>query len=275
MATKRSIAGTVRIHRCPICSSKQVNPLWAIPLSRIQPAVVVTGANTELWPILDLKSHVYCYDGCEACGSIYRNPADGGSKEGYRTTTRYDGLLDDTTRLRGHRAQYDAWIRPYIPHEEDLSIIDACCGAGEYLTFALSEHPKAKLVGIELAERPMAELHRRYSGRITTHVQDVDEPQALVKHVDAGSFDFAIWSESFEHVADPPMALQNITAVLKRGTGRLFMTAQSTEGKLPIRPEEPIYTSAEALKQLFTRAGLQVDKLVLEAGRWKAIVTRS
>ena len=268
--------GDTHREHCPICASSNVEKLWTIPFSKIAPPVKINGAMTSMAPILDVDSTVYCYSSCGSCQSIFLDPYDGTARAAYKTSRFHatEAAKHDTARLQGYQNQYDNWIKPHLPSIPKVRMLDAGCGAGEYLLCALHDRPTgfAGLMGVELSKHSVETVNSTSPNRVLLSAQqlDLDEPGSLA-HLAA--FDFIVLSEVFEHLEFPRVALANLARVLATG-GKMFFTAQCPGGNLPIRPAEPIYTSEVGLHRLMQELGLTVLISKMEAGRWKTVVQK-
>jgi len=268
--------GDTQRSTCPVCGSVHLEALWRIPFSRLEKDLQVHGAYFNMVPLLDAASTVYCYSICMSCESIFLNPYDGGARAAYRESNFHADAAarKDTARLQGYQNQYDAWIKPWLQPWSSLSVLDAGCGAGEYLFCALRDRPAgfAKLIGAELSRHSVAAVNTMApAGSGICAVQaDLDTPGALDGFSAAN---FIILSEVFEHLEHPTIAMKNLVGAMLPGS-RMFFTAQCPGGQLPVRPAEPIYTSAKGLEALLAELGLKTLIMKIEAGRWKTVVEK-
>ena len=121
----------------------------------------------------------------------------------------------------------------------------------------------------------MEHINTTAQGKITAHQKDATVPGGLDDLNLAGRVDFIILSEVFEHLSEPRAAMANLVPLLRSG-GRMFFTAQCTEGRLPVRPEEPIYATRGGMEKLLSdvATGLTVVEWKEAAGRWKIVLER-
>jgi hypothetical protein len=125
-----------------------------------------------------------------------------------------------------------------------------------------------EVAGVELEEPSVDYINSLGYGQ--AYARNLDSINALK---DLGRFDCIVLSEVFEHIEHPRHAFYNMVNALNT-SGVLWFTAQATEGKLPIRPEEPIYTSYQGMIQLLSSNGMSTDRILLESGRWKVTTHR-
>lgn len=267
---------------CPICLSTDINPLWRVPLSPMK-EIEINGAFTGMFPILDLESTIYWYSVCCTCESIFLSPYDSSTRRSYRTSEFHSSKFEDKERWAGYQRQYDAHIKPALAGLQagsPLRLLDAGCGAGQYLFCALADtsFKFSALVGMELSKPAIDKINleadtRGLTSIISGYQVDLDAGHELLD-LELPAFDFIVLSEVFEHLEAPFTAMKEMAAALVRG-GRIFYTAQCPEGKLPIRPAEPIYMSAKGQVLLLERVGLRALSVKLEAGRWKTVAEKT
>jgi SAM-dependent methyltransferase len=251
--------------KCPICYSKDIQQnYWIIPFSEISP-VIVNGASTNLYPILDGEATRYHYSICSGCSSIFLDPHQE-SDDSYKNSQFHVQKMSNNDWVQGYKAQYDQHLKPLIP-STPCNVLDAGCGAGMYIKLMLQDtslHKDTHFFGLELSEPSIQYINSwGMANRVTAKSGSLE-----VIDSDTPKMDVIILSEVFEHIVNPYLALCALTAKLTRG-GKLWFTAQATEGKLPIRPGEPIYTSRAGLHKIVDDAGLAITNVLLEAGRWK------
>ncbi len=274
------IFGNATRKQCPICQSKKVGSLWTIPFSSVK-ETEVNGAFTNMLPILDVESTVYKYSLCNNCQSVFLSPYDQAARESYKTSTFHSSKFEDKERWQGYVNQYNNHIKPALlplVNDEGLRLLDAGCGAGQYL-FCAAEDKSINyklLVGVELSlpavELINKEAEIRCQKQIMGHQADLDETDSLLS-LDMPPFDIVVLSETFEHLEYPLIAMKSLVRSLRAG-GRIFYTAQCPGGNLPVRPAEPIYMSEKGQHILLDSVGLRMLTTKVEAGRWKTVAEK-
>ena len=257
---------------CPVCEDAAFETVWRIPFTRVSPAVVVNGASTDMLPILDANGVVYQYARCRSCGSLFLHPYRGDDVNDYRNSTHHVKRNDDPAVWKGYENQYRQWIAPHV-RESDRILFDGGCGTGQYLLLASKDKRWDRLIGTELSGPSIAHVNGLSPGLIEGHQLDLHSTEGLGRVVAAGGADMVVFSEVFEHVEHPRVVMSNLCGLLRPG-GRIFFTAQATEGRLPVRPGEPIYTSREGLTRML--GWLRLNPLISqeEAGRWKVVAEK-
>jgi len=253
---------------CPVCSrAAPPDSIWKIPFSRVE-QTQINGAYLRNLPMLDEAGQLYCYTQCSGCESIFLNPYDAEDADRYKRSTFHAGKFAGSrpSMTGGFQTQFDVMVWPRL-QEHQGGFLDAACGAGQYLFAALDHGYPGRLVGIDLAEAALSTIAQHGGGKITTQQVDLSEPNSCA-HL--GMFDFIAFCEAFEHVEYPRNAIHSLANCLNSG-GRLFFTAQAPGGGLPIRPEEPIYSTERGVLSTTDSAKLIVEKIEMISGRWKVL----
>jgi SAM-dependent methyltransferase len=238
-----------------------------IPFAEIE-STQLGGAYLNMLPLLRDDAKTYSYSFCLECESIFLNPYDGDMAKTYTSTVRpFEG--GRPTMEGGFPEQYESNIKPHFEDEYQF-LLDAACGAGQYLFLAMDDGDWDRLVGIDLAKPTLDQIREYSNGKILTYQVDLAAPKPQIP---MAPYDFVIFSEAFEHVEYPRRSMQALTTNLNPG-GKMFFTAQATEGGLPVRPGEPIYTTEEGLRALIGELSLTVIDFKLSAGRWKVVVEK-
>ncbi len=264
--------GRIVRDRCPVCDSADIGSEWRIPFATIPPTVVGSGTTT-VWASLDPAAEVVEFARCSTCRSVFRSPYPS-AKAGYAQSTYHVDLAGDEGRRKQYASQYARHISPCF-QPTYRRFLEAGCGSGQYLFAAADDAGRRwnRLVGVDLSQPSVAFIREKSAGKIEAHAIDIDLPGALDGIAKPCEFDFIALSEVFEHLDSPRQAMRNLLGVLRSG-GRLFFTAQSCDGKLPIRPGEPILASRDGLAMLLQWLGVEVVRYVVESGRFKVVVQR-
>ncbi|MEK7624463.1 MAG: class I SAM-dependent methyltransferase [Patescibacteria group bacterium] len=109
-------------------------------------------------------------------------------------------------------------LKPYIPKEKGVVILDFGCGNGRILKTIKSINPEARLIGLDVSETalleakkilPEAEFHKiTDGGKLSLNNETVD---------------FVFSSEVIEHIYDVENAFSEVSRLIKPG-GRLLLT---------------------------------------------------
>lgn len=262
----------VRRYCCPACGSSGVEPHWKIPYTQLASPVMVGGARVRSIPLLDPSAPVFEFSRCASCGSIFRDPFSASDKASQAAETRFAKKLIEREEWAGYVANYTRFVAPFLLPQASV-LLEACCGAGQMLLVAAEARQWDALVGVDICEPSVAALReegRRRGLKLRTKVCDLDQAGCLEDQALGLPADFAILAEALEHVEFPKTVLENIWGAM-RGKGRLYLTAQSPEGRLPVRPEEPILFSRAAMDGLAEWLKAKVILSTLDAGRWKEV----
>jgi SAM-dependent methyltransferase len=263
-----SIFGDRRRKLCPVCGvalTVDNHAVWRIPFTKVN-VTELNGAYVDHLPLLTGDATIYQYSECD-CRSVFLNPYED-QTESYRTSTFHEKKFEAGCLVPnmsgGFVEQYRRWIEPHIQWKTGW-LLDAACGAGQYLF--LAQHVQNR-VAIDLSLASVSAIERNSYGKIEGQHLDL-----CTDEIPDPQYDFIIFSEAYEHVSEPFAAVANLTRALQPG-GKMFMTAQAVAGGLPIRPEEPIYASAEGLLNMFKKLKLEPIEMKLSSGRWKILLRK-
>ena len=258
--------GTTERTACPICGHGKIKKNhWRIPFYKTE-ALRVKGAKTENLPVLEDASKIYSWSQCQGCLSVFMDPYVPSGPAYRRRTTHAQRYENGRPIMEGGYLGRWQQISSYFK-AGSTRFLDAACGAGQYLWLAHEDaFPWKELTGTELAEASVKAIneHGNKYG-IRAHAIDLDEESLKLDKQD-----FIIFSEAFEHVEFPRTALGNLAQALTPG-GRIYFTAQSPDGGLPIRPHEPIYTTKDGLMKLIKDLQLKTLLFIQSSGRWTVV----
>jgi ubiquinone/menaquinone biosynthesis C-methylase UbiE len=143
-------------------------------------------------------------------------------------------------------------------------IMDVGCGTGRLLRKAKQQYPKARLIGIDAAEKmiqqaamllPEAEFH-------VARAEALPLPDASV--------DLAFSTLSFHHWADQAKGISEIARVL-RPQGRFLLADIVIPRWLSLFVRHFRHNSPARIREMFTRAGLTVE-LQQQPWRWSRVL---
>jgi len=221
---------------------------------------------------LDDGAKIYAWSRCDGCGSLFLNPYSD-ARDNYRRSTYHAGKFTDgrPTYEGGFIGRW-AHMQKFMP-ESPVGLLDAACGAGQYLSMAADSGLfSGPILGMEISEMSVAAINmnaKAGAGFVKAEAWDLDAAP-IVGRV----FDFIIFSEAFEHVQEPRAVIKSLAGALSP-RGRIYFTAQSPHGGLPIRPGEPIYTTENGLRELLDHLSLRVVHFELSSGRWTVVAERA
>lgn len=146
-------------------------------------------------------------------------------------STRYDGLLGDTTaRDYSHKlSKFNAFAQPELRGlirgldlKSGMHVLDAGCGTGEALNWLLAEvSSSGRVVGVDLAAAHVAAARRQASPEIQLFqanlCDDLFEP---------ASFDLVWCVNTIHHLTDPLAGAIHLASLLRDG-GRLAIGQSS------------------------------------------------
>ena len=171
-------------------------------------------------------------------------------------------------REAAFQAELDRLLADYLGAGAGLSVLDIGCGGGR-LAPVLTE--AAEVVGIDIAEAPIARARTRHAGLPGFAFARMDA--ARLGFADA-RFDAAVMLDVLDVLADPAAALAEAARVLAPG-GQLMVTATNKD-RLPLRalrrlalPVPPGGMSVEELSAMLRAAGMvprRMDGILLPLG---------
>lgn len=261
------IFGTATRELCPVCNGVNFENVWKIPMTKVDPALMITGARFELVPLLSSKV-IYHFSQCKDCESVFLNPYAGNYWD--------DGRSDSHHAKKAERR--DLWtsyqnrlkeLRPYLNSKDMDIVVDVAAGGGQSLTVLKEsgEFTFSRMIGLDIMQ-PSVDWIKSQGFEAYRH--DVCKPLDMVGD---GSVDLIMFYEAFEHVSSPYHTILNISKKLKMN-GVMAMTAQCLEGDLPIRPGESIMCTYFGLEKLLMNNHLEILAKKNSSGRWKIIARK-
>jgi SAM-dependent methyltransferase len=107
---------------------------------------------------------------------------------------------------------FEELIRPYLV-DQDVTVLDACCGMGDLTYFLSLLNPKAKFVGIDRAVFLLEEGRKSFSDNPNITFQEADLYD-LTSTLGPKSFDLAVCKQTLSWLPDyqqPVRELMNVT----------------------------------------------------------------
>lgn len=252
-----NIYGDVPRATCPVCNSDDIKGIWRIPFSPAQ--AVINSIKVTLAPTLSSDT-IYCFSKCEICDSIFLDPYPSEYWDDHSNSYHAD-----KGKERRDWNQYFTRVRSLMPHIRNWdTIVDVAAGGCQCLSIMREIYPQWKRMIMTDIRNPSIEYARKLG--FEAYLQDACIPTSELQNI----ADCVIFAEAFEHVEYPCKALENISSMLRKD-GCLYMTATTSDGDLPVRPAESIFTNEEALRGLIANVGLRATVMQLEAGRWRII----
>jgi SAM-dependent methyltransferase len=248
-----TVAGTIVLETCPVCGSPEIGRLWQLPQTRLgapthldSPGSAYHGFYLDYLPLLKVPQQIFVFDICRSCHTVFRNPKDD-DQAGYR---------EDTSKVAAFKSQGVAPFNGLVTRCEKQFpkntkvVVDAACGAGQALALLRERHTDLHLIGLELSGPSVKHMT---SLGIEASVVDLDFEE-LDSIVPAGTVDFVIFYEAFEHVRRPLVVLRKLLRLLRSG-GRLHFSAQyyGPKSSLQVRVGEPIYVDRHGLDWIVSR----------------------
>jgi demethylmenaquinone methyltransferase/2-methoxy-6-polyprenyl-1,4-benzoquinol methylase len=141
---------------------------------------------------------------------------------------RYD-LLNDLLSFGLHRfwkRQATAWLKPAPGHR----LLDLCCGTGD-LALVLAERvrPGGAVLGLDVAEAPLAEARRRAADRPWLPLS-FRRADALATGLRDGWADGAAMAYGLRNLADPAAGLRELHRLLRPGGRAAVLDFNRPEG---------------------------------------------
>jgi SAM-dependent methyltransferase len=257
------LAGTIALDRCPVCDSREIGRLWQLPQSRLGAPTYLNSPGSafhdfylDYLPLLKVPQHIFVFDICRDCHSIFRNPKDD-DQASYR---------NDASKVAAFKKQGSApfagiarLCEKNFPRNT-RTVIDAACGSGQALAILRERHPELTLMGLELSGPSVDHMQSIGLDAVLIDL-DLDDLDAIVA---PGSVDFILFYEAFEHVRQPVAVLKKLTRLLRSG-GRLHFSAQyyGPESSLQVRVGEPIYIDRYGLDWVVSQLDTEIHDLTV------------
>lgn len=112
-------------------------------------------------------------------------------------------------------------------NKEEISILDAGSGFGQYSYWLSNKFSKAKILSVDVKEEQVADCNKFFFEIGKTNIKF--EVADLTKFVQANKFDLALSVDVMEHILEDVQVFKNIHASLKQG-GMLLISTPSDQG---------------------------------------------
>ena len=257
------IYGDTKRTECPVCLGKNIENVWKIPMTRLNEVVTIHGARFNKLSFLNSET-IYYFSRCNHCKSVFLDPFSSKYWD-----DRGDTYHRDKAISKREWKAYIAKANLIASHIDPFgkTIIDMACGGGQVLS-AMKELGQRwdKMIGVEINKAAIEYVNSLGFEGIQGSICDQLD-------INDKSVDCVVFSEAFEHVQSQHNVIKQISRILKTD-GILYMTAQALEADLPIRPEESVYITKNALESLLNEFKLEFVDIQLSAGRWKLIACK-
>lgn len=234
---------------CPACGTHSTEPADGVAV-----ADLVAGYRQ---PDLDLDVSALMADApgriemhhCKLCDLRWFNPMQPGDAPFYEALQRHDWYYQDD------KPEYVAVAADIAPHTR---LLEVGCGKGAFARYLA---PGVHYRGLEFNERAIAQA--RQAGLDVVGRPIEDEATAAPEH-----YDVVCHFQVLEHVPEAAGFMRACVAALKPG-GRLMVTVPAEDsylgispgGWLNMPPHHVTRWSDQALRNLFARLSVRVDKL--------------
>lgn len=162
----------------------------------------------------------------------------------------------DNARLKSLGDIFDPvsieWIRTLKPQLENVSILDAGCGNGEFLKKIADLYPSAFCVGFDISGEQIEMANQEKNHAIEWKVCDVYHTEEL-KETHPKLFDIVHSRFVLTHLQDPEKAVDALLKMVKPG-GVLILEDRSEKARLIGKPE-----ASKAIDALWTMSRLQAQ----------------
>ena len=256
------IFGDAKRVECPVCLKNDIENVWKIPMTRIDKGAIIHGARFNKLPFLNSET-IYHFSRCNDCRSVFLDPFSSKYWD-----DRGDTYHRDKAISKREWESYTAKVGMITRYIETFgTVVDMACGGGQILSIMKERNQRwGRMIGVEINKAAA-----QYVDSLGFDGIQGDVCKRL--DIKNQSVDCVVFSEAFEHVQSQYNVIQQISQMLKP-RGILYMTAQALEANLPIRPEESVYITKNALESLLNKFNLKSVDIQLSAGRWKLIACK-
>lgn len=237
------------VKECALCGKKQkIRLLYPESLKR-------TSINTNSFSARRIPDRThYQINRCQKCGLIFSSPVFS-EEEINSLYKKSDMIYDNLTKFLSRT--YFSYLKPALPKNKDLSLLDVGCGDGFFLK-AIQELTGLEVWGIEPSQKAI----KKAASSLRTHIKN----DVLRKGVfSQANFNIVTCFHTLDHVVDPNEFLKVARGLLKKG-GFAFFVVHDSEGlsvqlfgeKSPIFDIEHIYLfNKKTLRKLFKNNGFK------------------
>ena len=136
--------------------------------------------------------------------------------------------LLDLLLLRSWHVQKEIQhLAPALYKEEEVNILDAGSGFGQYSYWLSKKFPQAKILSVDVKDEQVADCNNFFQKVAKTNVKF--EVADLTKFIQENKFNLAISIDVMEHILEDVVVFKNIYASLKKG-GMLLISTPSDQG---------------------------------------------
>lgn len=256
------IYGDTKRTECPVCLGQDFENIWKIPMTKVEERIIVNGAKFNKLPFLNSKT-AYHFSRCNLCKTVFLDPFSSKYWDDRGNTYHRDKAIS-----KREWVSYTSKVNLISSYVKNFGVIvDMACGGGQILSIMKEQKQDwERIIGVEINKVAVEYISKLGFEGIEGNVCERLE-------IDNLSADCVVFSEAFEHVQSQYHVIAQISRILKSG-GILYMTAQALESNLPVRPEESVYVTKNALETLLNKFNLKFVEVLLSAGRWKLIACK-
>jgi 2-polyprenyl-3-methyl-5-hydroxy-6-metoxy-1,4-benzoquinol methylase len=168
------------------------------------------------------------------------------------------GLTDYWKKMAAPRFRVQT-VLEQLRQRKPSSVVDLGCGGGQLLDEVRHALPQARLVGIDLSERQIADnrAHRPDIRWLTANLEQPGEWPAD----DRQRYAAVTAVEVIEHLDHPEIFLKNARALLAPGGFLLLSTQSGTVGETERRVGHRRHFTPQAISALLDAAGFAVERV--------------
>lgn len=168
------------------------------------------------------------------------------------------GLADYWKKMAAPRFRVQT-VLEQLRHRKPSSVVDLGCGGGQLLDEVQQALPEARLVGVDLSERQIAE-NRAQKPDIRWLTANLEQP-AEWSADDRQRYEAVTAIEVIEHLDHPDVFLKNARALLAPGGFLLLSTQSGTVGETERRVGHRRHFTPEDITELLAAAGFAVARV--------------
>ena len=123
---------------------------------------------------------------------------------------------------------FETLVAPYLTNQDDVSVLDACCGIGDLTYFLHQLNPRAAFLGVDKAPFLLAEARAHFAGVGNVGFEEGDV-HTLSEQFGSNAFHLTVCKQALSWLPDYRQAVREMIAVTSRA---VFASSLFYDGRI-------------------------------------------